>query len=434
MSATPSKRHFSASALFVWLFALAISTRVIHPEPVQMAFLATMLAYAWASPSLRSSVLTYLTRFFARSEGKILLLLLLSATITTVLGSVRDSVFLWLEWLMIVLFAVGLFGCTALLGQPPDTLRRAFRLAAVCLLGAMLLWVCMLVVLATTEKLSLPPYLANASLYWSYSQAGMFVVFFPLLFAAFGGKGVAALQQSSERISEKIAPKIVWRCCVSATLLLVFCAAVISERRILGVALIASLLVLVLGWGLKYRSRLSLPLPRLSLFVLGISLSVAALLLYLYHNPVVYKMKDPLCDTCSSPYLPLWLVDNVRQAAWHETLIVWKENPWWGRGIHNDLTSFFHPHNRYLQVLSGLGIVGFVLFVSLLVLVFAKASLRWYRTGSLSALCLMFVHGVYWSTGLFELSIWSVWHIGMYACAIVMSLSLDKLEEKSAKA
>ncbi len=441
MVATPSKRRFAASMLFVWLFALAVSTRVIYPEPVQMAFLALMLAYAWAAPSLRLSVLASMKKFFARSEGKILLLLLLSSTITTVLVSLRQKISLdislWLDWLLIVLFAGGLFGCTALLGQPSDTLRRAFRLVAVCLLAAMLLWVCMLLILATKGKLV--PYLANASLYWSYSQAGMFVVFFPLLFAAFSGKGMVAPQKSSEKTTEKI----IWRCCVSVALLLVFCAAVISERRIFGVALIASLLVLMLALvpvfvpilGHKFRSRLSLPSTRLfllglSLLVLGISLFVAALLLHLYHNPVIYKVKSGVCDTCNSLYLPVWLVDSVRQAAWHETLIVWKENPWWGRGIHNDLSSFFHPHNRYLQVLSGLGIAGFGLFVSLLVLVFVNASLRWYRTGSLSALCLMFVHGVYWATGLFELSIWSVWHVGMYGCAIVMSLCLDRLAEE----
>ena len=89
MPSLPFAQAFSASKLFVWLFALAVSTRVVYPEPLQMTFFVMMLGCAWASPSLRSWVVKWLRRFLARSEGKLTLLLLLSATVTTLLGSVR---------------------------------------------------------------------------------------------------------------------------------------------------------------------------------------------------------------------------------------------------------------------------------------------------------------------------------------------------------
>ena len=200
----------------------------------------------------------------------------------------------------------------------------------------------------------------------------------------------------------------------------------------MGVAVSTALLVLVLALGLRrkqVKSLLHLWLPFL-LLVLGVLLFAAALLRYLYHHPVDYGFTSVLCDECNVLYLPSWLVDDARQVVWYETILVWQYHPWLGRGIDNDLTfAATHPHNRFLQILSGLGIVGFGLFVSLLLLLFAKASKRWYRTGSLSALSLMFVHSVYWTTGLFELEVWVKWHFCMYISAVVLSMSLDNLAQ-----
>ncbi len=438
MSALRSERSFSASSSFVWLFVLAVSTRVIYSGIIQLTFFALMLACAWTAPSLRSSVLASLKKFFTRWEGKLALSLLLSATLTTLLASARSDealgVFLWLNWLKIVMRGFALFGCAALLTLPLETLRRTFRLVALCLLAAMLLWTCMVVAEQLSPKIS-APYSKYAYVYWLYSQVGMVVIFFPLLIAAFGnrgkgkGNGVSFLQASPSNI----ASTILWRCCVGGAVLLLLSVGVITERRILGVTVSVTLLTLLFACWLNHRFRLygrhALPLLKV-----GIVLFVAFLLLYLYHNPVVYGAQSLLCDSCNILYLPSWLVDDARQMVWHETLLVWQAHPWLGRGIDNDLTfASSHPHSRFLQVLSGLGIVGFVLFVSLLALLFVKACRGWYRTGSLSALSLMFVHSVYWATGLFELEIWVAWHFCMYAGAIAMSLCLDRLAEEGAE-
>ena len=435
MPSLPSERGFSASNLFVWLFALAISTRVFYAEIIQLSFFSMMLACAWVAPSLRASVLANLQKFFARGEGKIFLLLLLSATLTTLLASLRSdkafsifsgSVFLWLNWLKILVAGGALFGCTALLAQPPEVLRRFFRLAALCLLAGMVLWTSALIAEQMKPGLS-ALYSRYVYDYWLYSQVGVVVIFFPFICAAFGDKSRGVL--FSEVFSENIVHKILWRSCVVGALLLLLSAAVITERRVMGVAVSVAMLVLVLALGLRRKQvkrllHLWLPL----LLVLGVLLFAAALLRYLYHHPVVHEVTNTLCDGCNILYLPSWLVDDARQIVWYETILVWQDHPWLGRGIDNDLAfAATHPHNRFLQILSGLGIVGFGLFVSLLLLLFAKASKRWYRTGSLSALSLMFVHSVYWTTGLFELEVWVKWHFCMYISAVVLSMSLDRL-------
>ena len=429
----PSERGFSSSSLFVWLFALAVSTRVVYNETAQLFFFSTLFACGWSFPSLRTGVLASLQRFLARSEGKIVLLLLLSATLTTLLASVRSDkalgAILWFNWLKTLTVSIALFGCTALLAQPRELLQRTFRLVALFLFAAMFVWASLMVAERLSPGFS-APYSQHAYLYWLYSQMGMVAIFFPLLLAAFASKGnhIAFAQTAPHSITTSLfATPLFWRCCVAGAALLLLCAAVLTERRIMGVALSASLFVLVLALGLRSHLRLWLPLS-----VLGVLLFVAIFLLYLYHNPIVYGVESRLCESCNILYLPSWLVDDARQIVWHETLLVWQDHPWLGRGIRNDLTfSVTHPHSRFLQVLSGLGIVGFVLFVSLLSLVFVKACLRWSRTGSLSSLSLMFVHCVYWATGLFDLSVWVPWHFCMYASAIVLSACLDRLDARA---
>ena len=425
MVATPSKRRFAASMLFVWLFALAVSTRVIYPEPVQMAFLALMLAYAWAAPSLRLSVLASMKKFFAQSEGKILLLLLLSSTITTVLVSLRQKISLdislWLDWLLIVLFAGGLFGCTALLSQPSDTLRRAFRLVGTTFgISVVLLLLITLYKNSFREIFSWLPITSRLNTYWDGSYNGIAALFAPLLLATRGKAGLGRL--------ENVRHRLFWRYWMMTILLLFLVSAFVSERRAIGAILLMCLVVLSMAAILRYANTL-----------LGVLLGLAAvgggllLFAYLYHHPQNYPMVLSECLRCNEIYLPLWLVDAPRQVAWHEMIVLWQQHYWFGIGIHNETTVLTHPHSRFLQILGDLGAVGFCLFLSLLCVSAFKSLRAWKDKGSIGGLSLLLVHSIYWTGGLFDLSIWSVWHVGMYGCAIVMSLCLDRMAEERAE-
>ena len=425
MPALHFERGFSASSLFVWLsaslfawlFALALSTRVVYPEPVQMTFFALTLITAWMSPSLRASVLPSMRRFFARSEGKVTLLLLLSSTITTVLSSMRYGMSLWLDWLLIVLFACGLFGFTAPLGQPLDMLRRIFRLVAT-LFGISVVSLLLITLykggfVQFFSWLPLIHVTAHFHTYWDGSYSGIVVLFVPLLLAAFSKAGIGGLAHARYRLF--------WRYWVLTILLFFLCSAFISERRVVGATLLVSLVVLSVAALLRYTNK------RLCV-LLGVAALAAGLALfaYLYHHPRPYPMLLSDCLQCNKIYLPLWLVDAPRQVAWHEMLVLWQQHPWFGIGIHNETTVLTHPHSRFLQILGDLGAVGFCLFLALLSVSVFKSLRAWKTEGSLKGLSLLLVHSVYWTGGLFDLSIWAVWHFCMYACAIVLSLSLDR--------
>ena len=417
----PPARGFFASTLFAWLFALALSTRVVYPEVVQMTFFALTFACAWASFSLRTTCLHYVRRFLACREGKTVLLLLLSSAITTGLVSARvgarDSASLWLDWLLLCPCAFVLFGLTALLGQNADKLRYAFRLVAT------MLGICFFLLLLITlyrggflQFLALPsvPVTAHFSIYWDSIYNGLAIVFVPLLVAVCATPGIGRRPHVRSRLF--------WRYSIMTILLLFVCDALLTERRVVGAMLLVVLVVLSLAVVLRYVDK------RYGL-LLGAAAVLFGLLLfaYLYHHPQLYPMRFSDCARCNELYLPLWLVDAPRQVAWHETIVVWQQHPWFGIGVHNEETVLTHPHNRFLQILVGLGAVGFGIFLTLLCLAALKSLRAWMNDGSLKNLSLLMVHSVYWTGGLFDLSIWSIWHFCVYASAIVLSLSLDTL-------
>ena len=420
MSSLPSERGFSSSSLFVWLFALALSTRIAYTEVVQLSFFLMLFTCGWMSPSLRSGVLICLKRFFARSEGKIALLLLSSMVLTTLLVSARSdkasSVFLWKDLLLFILFSGGLFGCTALLGQKLDALRRAFRLV-----GAMFGFSVVLLLLTALYKNDLLrffswllPVKVHLDLYWDGIYNGIAVVFVPLVLAACAKAGIGRSANARHRLF--------WRYWVLTTLTLFLYGAFVSERRVVGVILVVCLIVLSVAVILHYANKMWGILLGLAAVVVGL-----ALFAYLYHYPKLYPIRLSDCLPCNETYLPLWLVDAPRQVAWHEMIVLWQKYPWFGIGIHNETTVLTYPHSRFLQILGNLGAVGFCLFLVLLCVSAFKSLCAWKANGSLRELSLLLVHSVYWTGGLFDLSIWSVWHVCIYICAIVMSLSLDRL-------
>lgn len=411
------------TAAFIWLFALAVSTRVIYPEPVQLFFFTLMLAYSWASSSLRSSVLACLQRFFERSEGKVILLLLLSATITTILASMREDIssgiFLWLNWLQIVLFTTALFGCTAFLALPPDVLRRAFRLIGTLFGISIILLLLITLYKSSPLRRTFPiPFTSHLHTYWDGSYSGIVALFVPLLFATCGKANIGLLRSIRQRLF--------WRYWMLVIILLFLSSAFISSRRVIGVILLACFTVVSIAIITRYRKKRYL-------LLFSLATVFACWVLFTYHYRYATTDHSMLvvsdCARCNEMFLPLWLVDAPRQVAWQEMIVIWQEFPWFGIGIHNETTVLTHPHSRFLQILGGLGIIGFGLFLTILCVSSFKSLCVWCKSGSISGLSLLFVHTVYWTGGFFDLSIWSVWHLCIYACAITMSLSLDKLTE-----
>ena len=371
-----------------------------------------------------------------------MVMLILSAMVTTMLASLRQvvplgvssgmlgdmlwemfSVPLWFHWLESVTFGVALFGCTAFLGQSPEALRRAFRLIAT-LFGISVI----LLFLFTFYRIDLfaLPYLSipltqRLHLYWDGSYSGIAALFVPLMFAAYA-KGIGRLENVRYH-------RIFWCCWTLATLLLFLYSAWFAQRRIVGAILLVCLIVGTVAVVVRYsKKRYGILLSLITIFA-GAVLFVT---LYNYNQHSPKLVSD--CLLCNEMFLPLWLVDAPRQIAWQEILALWQEHPWFGIGIHNETTVLTHPHSRFLQILGGLGLFGFALFITILGISCFKSLCVWKKnkTGAHKGLCLLLVHSVYWTGGFFDLSIWSVWHFCMYTCAIVMSLSLDRLAEARA--
>lgn len=125
-------------------------------------------------------------------------------------------------------------------------------------------------------------------------------------------------------------------------------------------------------------------------------------------------------------YLPPWLVDPHRQVIWSFTSDAALTKPLLGYGIntinlvegagrhvpglspHAEYLPS-HPHNWLLEIFAETGLVGTlpaVVFVTLLLTGFARASIREGDTVSLAAGC---TSSAYWAAGLFNFSFWAEW-------------------------
>ncbi len=404
---------------FGWLLSLAICSRVFYPEPVQLCFFVLFFTYAWSMPSLRAGILSSLTALLRLFETRLLILLAVCSLIATASTPAKDQqLTMWLNFFLLLIGFLGSCSCLSLLKQKNDSLRRIFRMVTICFTISMLIWLALLLLLKTIPRgvdYFGKDYLRSWFLYLLYSQSGIVVLFFPLLFATFSRYGIG--------LSTSCKSRLFWRICISLGLLFFLLFALITERRIIALSLlVAGIVAIVALFDKKKIDR------RLILFAGLCILCLSILFLYyLRSHAPIYQNKSELCAECNELFLPWWLVDNSRQFAWRETINVWLENPWFGRGVHNDLTSFDHPHSRFLQILSGFGIVGFSVFALLLFCLLARSFLQWRKERRLSSLSMLLVHSVYWSIGIFELSVWSAWHFWVYIFTLALSLSLDRL-------
>ena len=426
-----AQRGLSSSATLGWLLALAISSRALYPEPIQIALFVLFFAYVWSMPSLRRDTIAATTEILKLLEGRLLILLLVCSLIATVSATAKGQpLTIWIDFSAFLIFVLASCSCLSLLGQSNHSVRRIFRMVTIGFTISMLMWFALLVIVLVVyyQKIDIfgKDYLFSWFDYLLYSQAGLPVIFFPLLFAAFSrhGIGLSGIGLSGIGLSTDGNSRLFWRVCISIALLLFLLVVIKTERQVIALASLVAAIVATVALFDKNKVNRRLVL----LATLCILCSSVLLVYYLYNNAQVYRTNgSELCAECNELFLPVWLVDNVRQFAWRETITVWLQNPWFGRGVHNDLTSFHHPHSRFLQILSGFGIVGFSVFAALLLLLVARAFSQWRKQRKLSYLSMLLVHSVYWSIGAFELSVWSVWHFWLYICALVLSLALDRL-------
>ncbi len=125
-------------------------------------------------------------------------------------------------------------------------------------------------------------------------------------------------------------------------------------------------------------------------------------------------------------YAPDWLIDPHRQFIWAFTFKKFLDHPWVGNGIDqiNRLPGASdsipglsqaaqyvpsHPHNWVLEILSETGVIGLTPVLIVLGFITWKAIQRHRETHSERALAQLALIAGFWSSALFNFSIWAVW-------------------------
>lgn len=134
--------------------------------------------------------------------------------------------------------------------------------------------------------------------------------------------------------------------------------------------------------------------------------------------------------------VPVWMIDLHRQLIWMFALDLFQHSPWVGFGLNAsnyhpmaqlslveymhgrgfDLASFgdvktlpSHPHNWIVEMALDAGLVGLVPMLGFVIYLFANTLKRYFATFSPALLAFLAVNAVYWGTGLFNFSFWSMW-------------------------
>ncbi len=412
----PSSR---AITLFSFLLAISLTAWLIRHTKVVQHLLFTLVCFiAWLTPSLRKSFIQSFRPFFSRIEGRFLVFLCVLLFLST-LFAVKDyshASQLWINCIERIFFVFFIFSLSAILYMKAEEIRRIFRLCSLFYFFAMILLVCILII-----KLNDP-----SKLYYYYVQSGLMVPFLPFCFASFSEKGIGREAHNTKR-------KIYWRAIWILSVILFIGAAIHSERRLVAFGMLVGCSVLILSFFARKETR------KIGLFLLLLLLAGGLLLfIYLFYYSPIYDLPETSSFRgYNQLFLPEWLIDKPRQIALGESIKIWKQKPWFGHGIHNANWDFFgfgpgkHPHNRFAEVLIAMGAIGLVFFLAFLGVLLYQSFQKWRKAGSSSALCLLLVHSVYWSCGLFDLSIWTLWHILIYITSVIMSLSLDQITDSS---
>lgn len=125
-------------------------------------------------------------------------------------------------------------------------------------------------------------------------------------------------------------------------------------------------------------------------------------------------------------YLPRWLVDPHRQYIWKFAFESFLQTPWVGTGI--DQSNYIpgaslpapgfdgetavlpsHPHNGVLEILTETGLLGFLPFVFVVGGTFWRLFKRSWTSSNEANVALLVLMAGFWSSALFNFSIWSTW-------------------------
>lgn len=123
-------------------------------------------------------------------------------------------------------------------------------------------------------------------------------------------------------------------------------------------------------------------------------------------------------------FLPPWLIDPHRQVIWQFTFEKFLESPWAGHGVNRinfvsganevraDIGGAYissHPHNWVLEILSETGVFGLSAILIVLGLLAWRLLVHYKSTHDHTSLALMALCAGFFSSSLFNFSIWSTW-------------------------
>jgi len=125
-------------------------------------------------------------------------------------------------------------------------------------------------------------------------------------------------------------------------------------------------------------------------------------------------------------YAPEWLIDSHRQIIWKFSFERFLDHPWVGNGIDqlnylpgakvlvnisNDLayTLPSHPHNWALEILAETGLLGFSTVIIALAVISWKFLKNYLAQHNEADLALLTLWAGFWSSALFNFSIWATW-------------------------
>lgn len=181
---------------------------------------------------------------------------------------------------------------------------------------------------------------------------------------------------------------------------------------------LAGLLVMILAMFSVLAMRNARHAKWLVLLAIGVSLAIIA-----WIRRESAHLGANLAD---NTYLPTWLIDGHRQNIWKFAWEKFTESPWVGHGIDqlnrlpgakipvqglNETASTLpsHPHNWALEIIAETGLIGFLPFVVVLGYVAFRVVRRFLQAGDEGALAQASLMTGFWSSALFNFSIWAVW-------------------------
>lgn len=223
-----------------------------------------------------------------------------------------------------------------------------------------------------------------------------------------------------------------------------------SKVSLLGLILVALCSVFILLTDPQSRLR------RLTLFFVVLAIGIVVAVVWLPEQTVFSSRENS-----EIALIPVWLVDLHRQLIWKFSFDLIEYSPWVGFGLNasnyhpmaemslldymaqkgTPLVNFLdvqalpsHPHNWIVEMMLDGGIIGAIPFVIMVCWIFIKSLRVYLSTASFAMLGFIAVNAVYWGTGLFNFSYWSMWWQVSYFVTSGLFLMLFIVEQERANA